>query len=44
LYSLERGFAQDVAHADEGYRLAPELTSQASFSLAGFPVTLIGRF
>jgi len=38
-------FAQDVAHTDEGYRcLAPESTSRALFSLAGFQVTLIGRF
>jgi hypothetical protein len=36
--------AQDVAHTDEGYCLAPESTSRASLSLAGFQVTLFGRF
>ena len=37
-------FAQDVAHIDEGYMPHAESTSPASFSLAGFQVTLIGRF
>jgi hypothetical protein len=37
-------FAQDVAHIDEGYRLASNQRPRASSSLAGFEVTLIGRF
>jgi hypothetical protein len=38
-------FAQDVAHIDEGYRaLRRNQRPRASFSLAGFQVTLIGRF
>jgi hypothetical protein len=36
--------AQDVAHIDEGYMPTPKSTSRASFPLAGFQVTLIGRF
>jgi hypothetical protein len=38
-------FAQDVAHIDEGYRaLRCIQRPRASFSLAGFQVTFIGRF
>ena len=37
-------FAQDVAHIDEGYMPTSKSTSRTSFSLAGFQVTLIGRF
>ena len=37
-------FAQDIAHADGGYQaLSPESMSRA-LSLAGFQVTIIGRF
>ncbi len=38
-------FAQDVAHIDEGYRALRRIQRpRASFSLAGFQVTFIGRF
>jgi hypothetical protein len=38
-------FAQDVAHIDEGYRALRRIQRpRASFSLAGFQVTPIGRF
>jgi hypothetical protein len=38
-------FAQDVAHIDEGYRALRRIQRpRASFSLAGFQVTSIGRF
>jgi len=38
-------FVQDVAHIDEGYRALRRFQRpRASFSLAGFQVTFIGRF
>jgi hypothetical protein len=38
-------FVQDVAHIDEGYRALRRIQRpRASFSLAGFQVTFIGRF
>ena len=38
-------FAQDVAHTDEGYMPYVGINvPEPSFSLAGFQVTLIGRF
>ena len=37
-------FAQDIAHGDGGYSLSSRSMSRALLSLAGFQVTLIGRF
>ena len=37
-------FAQDIAHGDGAYRLSSQSMSRASLSLAGFQVTIIGRF
>jgi hypothetical protein len=37
-------FVQDVAHIDEGYMPHAEINVPGLLSLAGFQVTLIGRF